>query len=144
MSLASTPRILSATCFSIALSAQTPSLIKWVAPSYPVMAKITERSGVVAVTLSINSLGIVDSAYAGGINTSSTNSPVAMLCPAAQTAAKQWTFEPASKGREMKIYFAFLLYPPGTDDAHLQSEFIPPNIVLVKAVVPVAERPILY
>ena len=118
------------------LFAQTPIAIKWVAPSYPVLAKtVIETSGVVSVRISINSAGKVIYAKASSINLLNQDVRLRMLFPASEAAAQNWIFAPSHDSRTADIYFAFHLYPPDTDIDHLQPEWIAPNTVLVKAAI---------
>jgi len=118
------------------LSAQTPIPIKWVAPSYPVLAKtVIETSGVVSVRILIDSSGKVISAKASSINQLNQDGRLGRLFPASEAAAQNWIFTAGPESRSANIYFAFHLYPPDTDIDHLQPEWITPNTVIVKAAV---------
>jgi len=120
------------------LFAQSPTLMKWVAPNYSIGAKIAEVSGVVNVKIDIDEFGKAGWPHAfGGAN----HQHLPYFAKACEEAATKWVFDPGPphSNRILVVHFAFHLYPSETPDDLLKPELVEPFTVLVKAKVPKVE-----
>jgi len=108
-----------------ALLAQSlPSVRTAVAPHYPAIPVLARVSGEVLVLVRVDAQGDVTSA--------STNSGPPMLLTAAESAAKQWKFDPSTDGeREIELSFKFVLLAE-VENAESEVKFLPPYQVAVE------------
>ena len=133
-------RVLIPAAVSTSVICQTPSVIKWVAPDYPPLARYFNCSGHIEVSLTVKPDGTVESARAWAYAVENGQSHLQRLFPASEDAAKKWLFSPTKSTHHLKLNFAFQLYPPDTPDGRLSAEQITEHSILIKtkalAVVP--------
>ena len=108
-----------------ALLAQSlPSVRTAVAPHYPAIPVLARVSGDVLVLVKVDVHGDVTSA--------STKSGPPLLLTAAESAAKEWKFDPSTDGdREVQLSFKFVLLSE-TENADLEVKFLPPYQIAVE------------
>lgn len=106
------------------LGQSLPSVRTAVAPHYPAIPVLARVSGEVLVVVKVDAHGDVTSA--------STKSGPPLLLTAAESAAREWKFDPSTDGeREAQLSFRFVLLAE-VENADSEVKFLPPYQVVVE------------
>jgi hypothetical protein len=107
---------------------QQPRLIEAIAPVYPMLTVYSATTGDVSVRVEIEKSGAVSVATAIDGHK--------LLQPAAESAAKQWRFEPGISSQEARLIFSFRILPKEATETELSTRFRSPYNIEVRRVIP--------
>ena len=109
------------------LVAQSPVVVKWVAPKYSNIAAAARISASVEAKIWVTEDGKVKSVEIGA---SSLPQAKVFHQSLVETLAK-WEFKPGQPG-EFILDVAYHIFPPATPDKDIRPEFYPPNALVIR------------
>jgi TonB family protein len=112
---------------AIPLVAQSPVVVKWVAPKYSDIAALARISASVEAKIWVAKNGKVESVEIGA----SSLPQVKVFHQALVESLAKWEFQPGRAG-EFILDVAYHIFPPATPDKDIKPEFYPPNALVIR------------